>query len=491
MGEYASYVPELEAEIERARLLERFAAHPFANLETYKYFNQRGEQASAAKADFIDAAMAGDTPDAPEFSYPLLDIDELAARRDELTELLDGTLKLDMTQEANVLLREKITDRIHEVGCMLLAKAQSTLSPGQPMYEAVSYQLGENMREVYGAPEPEHWQGILGYRLSKLAATAQADDAPDDVRTAWEFVRDALPQDLPIERPYSPRPETLRWYAEQLEARTAQSRATIEAAIEHGYIQPDQAGKLTGENIVRATRLALDARGYSQWAVELTDESNIDTSQEKQTIFIPAKRVMSLDQFEKVILAHEIDQHVSRRENGDRSGEPILGGTGCAGYLAWEEGNGKANEALLSGKVANEASAFNFYLSGGLALGLDGRGARNFGQMFDLVWRARFIEAYARGKHDNTEQAKRVLLEKTYDSLVRIFRGTDGRAPGVIFTKDAMTYYLGQAQVWQKWDADMALSESDRQQEHKLERSAKIDPLRSDHRRVAQKALTS
>ena len=52
-----------------------------------------------------------------------------------------------------------------------------------------------------------------------------------------------------------------------------------------------------------------------------------------------------------------------------------------------------------------------------------------------------------------------------------------------------MTYYLGQVQVWRKWDADMALDEDARQQEHTLERSAKIDPLRPDHRRVAKRAL--
>ncbi|HKX23949.1 MAG TPA: hypothetical protein VJM46_01815, partial [Candidatus Saccharimonadales bacterium] len=244
-------------------------------------------------------------------------------------------------------------------------------------------------------------------------------------------------------------------------------------------------------NVVLATRVALDALDIQGWDVQLTDESNVDTSQERSTIFIPSKRTkgdMTLEDFDAVILSHEIDQHMARRDNGDRSGEPILGGTGCAGYLSWEEGNGKANEALLAGKVDNEDSAFKHFLNGGLALGLDGERGRNFGETFDLAWRMRYVAEYLEGKQVD-EASRRTLMSKVYDDLRRIYRGTDGRSPGVVFTKDAMTYYLGQTDVWRKWDADMDLDEDARLAEHELERSAKINPLRGDHRRVAARAL--
>lgn len=157
--------------------------------------------------------------------------------------------------------------------------------------------------------------------------------------------------------------------------------------------------------------------------------------------------------------------------------------------LRGKKGNGKANEALLKGKISNEDSAFNFYLSGGLALGLDDEtsNGRNFGQTFDLVWRMRYIAAFLDDKlSDNPSKDQYAIMDKTVNSLNRIFRGTDGTNPGVIFTKDVMTYYLGQTKVWQKWDANMQLNEADRIAEHTLERSAKIDPLRADHRRVAK-----
>ena len=474
---------EAAAEIERAEVLDRFARHQFANLETYKYFNQHGPEAVAAKSEFIDAAMEGHTLAAPNFNYPALDVETLVARRDELTELLQDTLRLDMEVEENRLLREKVTDRLHEVGIMLLTKIQSEMDRTNPLYEAVSFQLGENMREVYGEPEVEHWRGILGYRLSLLAEVEDRADVPDSIRQAWEFVRDALPQDLPIVKPYQPQPDTMRWYGQQLEARLASSRAAVEAAIENGAIVLTDEGKLDCTNIVLATRAALDAQGIQDWDVQATDEANVDTSQEKQTIFVPTTRQMTLKQFDSVMLAHEIDEHVARRDNGDRTGEPILGGTGCAGYLGWEEGNGKANEALLAGEVKNKESAFNYFLSGGLVLGLDGERGRNFGETFDLVWRMRYVTAYVEGKYKDGDEARRTIMDKTYDSLGRLFRGTDGRAPGVVFTKDAMTYYLGQTDVWR-----MGLDEASRRQEHELERSAKINPLREDHRRVALRA---
>jgi len=54
-----------------------------------------------------------------------------------------------------------------------------------------------------------------------------------------------------------------------------------------------------------------------------------------------------------------------------------------------------------------------------------------------------------------------------------------------------MTYYPGQTEVWRKWDRDMELGEDERIQEHKLERAAKTDPTRPDHRRIVQRTLAA
>lgn len=475
---------------------ERYNRHELANLETYKYFNQRGERAEASRRAFVDAAMAGNTPDAPEFTYPAIDVDTLLQWRDELTELLSDVVELDMGNEDNLALREKVVNRLHEIGIMLLTKMQEEIGPSHDNYEAVSYALGENMREVYGSPDPKHWRGILGYRLAKLSKVEQMDEVPDEIFKAWTYLKASLPQDLPIERPYSARPETLEWYAKQLEARMLPAREAIEAAVESGEIIFGEDGKLDADNIVKATRMALDAYGAHGWAVELTDEANIDTSQKDKTIYIPKKRRMTKVQFDTVMVGHEIDRHVASRENGDATGDAVLQGTGLNGYLSWDEGNGKVNEALITGKLNTETSANAHYMTGGLILGLDRPDERGriYGETFDIVWRMELVEQYVNGKlgaDTDLNAIKRTIMEKMVTRLDRSFRGTDGRAPGVALTKDSMTYYPGSIQVLRKWDADMSLPEEDRLREHALERAAKIHPLRTDHRRIVQQAMAT
>jgi hypothetical protein len=443
--------------------------------------------AATSRGSFNQQVVSGDAVSPPGYSYNNIDPDQLWLWRDELTALAQDAIQLNMSVEANRLVRENITNRLNEVGILFLTKMQQEIGPDDPRYDAISFQLGMNMQEVYGRPEVGHWRGILGYRMQQLRAVSDRTDAPQVVRDAWAFIEAELPQDLPVETPYVPRDETVAWYKQQLEARLAPARQAVTAAIERGDIVLNKAGKLDGANLVKATRIALEARGAENWTAEPTDEANIDTTQSHRTIFIPHGREMTMSEFDQVIQGHEIDIHVMRRVNGDASSEQVLGGTGCNGYLGWDEGHGKANEALLEGKAATEASAFAFYLSAGLALGLDGRRMRNHPDTHALVWRMNFVDAYLRGKvtDANADAFMANTVQKATKHLDRIFRGTDGRMPGVVFTKDALTYYLGQTEVWRKWDRDMALPEDIRTAEHLLERSAKIDPLRPDHRRVA------
>ncbi len=198
---------------------------------------------------------------------------------------------------------------------------------------------------------------------------------------------------------------------------------------------------------------------------------------------------MSLDEFDKVMQSHEIDEHVARRDNGDRSGVDELRGTGLHGYLAFEEGNGKINEGLLSGKINNEASAFGFFVSGGLALGLDRDGkGRNFRDVHEVVWRMNLVEGWLKsGKADEAAIHKHVAAGTKH--VHRLYRGTDGRVPGVALPKDSMTYYLGGVEVMEKWDRDMELPEEERIRAHQVERAAKAHPIRRDHRQLVERAI--
>ncbi|MBL8158934.1 hypothetical protein JNJ66_00590 [Candidatus Saccharibacteria bacterium] len=468
----------------------KFAAHPLANLETYKYFNQHGPMADTVKAHYVTAALNGNTPEAPQFFYPEIDVEALIAYRDELSLMLEEVVELGMTEEPVRILRESIANRVHEIGIMILSKLQSQQVSDGEMYLAVSRQLGRMMREIYGAPSAKHWRRVLGARLQQLSAVAHVPDVPREVQNAWRHLSQSLPDNLPIERSYMPDGATVEYYTRQLFQRMRPSLDAVEAGIESGEV-PVHDGSMDAGAIVAATRLALKARDFTRWRVRLTDEANIDTCQADRTIYIPRTRRLTLKEFDAVVQSHEIDQHVARRENGDACGHPLIGGFGCTGYLSWEEGNGKVNEALVYGDVNSEAVANGYYFSVGLALGLDGRAlsGRNFTQTFELIWRARLIEAYLDGRVEDAAEATRTIMFETFEHLRRIFRGTDGRVPGVVFTKDALTYYIGQTEVWRKWDRDMQLSEPQRQAEHRLERFAKIHPLRADHRRLTLAAI--
>ena len=467
-------------------IIDRFREHPFAALETYKFFNQT----EATLREYSDAVIDGDEDvQAPSFCYDEIDSAELIKVRDSLTELLtelpiDRPLTLEET-----LIRELITNRLDEVGLMLLTKSQSELSEDDPNYALISFQLGQNFREIYGSPDNDHFNGVLGYRLAMLSKIEGVAEAPENIKNAWTYIRDHLPTDLPIEQPYQMKVETMEWYKAQLESRLEPTRTAVSEAISNGDILLNSDGKLDAKNIVQATLISLAARGFDGWHVELTDRTGIDTTQAKKTIYIPQSRVMSLDEFDRVIQAHEIDEHVARRENGDASSIKVLQGVGLHGYLAFEEGNGKINEGLLLGKVNNEASAFGYFLNGGLALGLDRDGnGRNFRETHELVWRINLVASYLLNQDASEDRVRRHIRNAT--KLVhRLFRGTDGKTAGVVFTKDAMTYYLGGVEVMRKWDEDMLLAEEERDKEHLLERSAKFYPTRMSHRQLAQAAF--
>ncbi|MBI3624087.1 hypothetical protein HY218_00475, partial [Candidatus Saccharibacteria bacterium] len=456
-------------------------------------FTQPGEFAEQAKTKFLQAVQTGSTPDGPEFTYPKLDLTTLLTWRDDMTVLLGAASASDLDNEVNRLIREKITNSLAEVDIMLLTRLQSDTDPETPSYPLISFQLGENMKEVYGKPSSDEFRRVLDARLTALKPVLDMTDIPDEITEAADHVRAIFPwYQTASGAVYQPQSETMQWYARELQRRCNDATQAVRQAIEDGSVQVGDDDELDSAALIKTAQIALNARGYTDWQAKPTTNTNVDTSQADQTIYIPEKRRMNFEEFDKLINGHEIDQHVGRRVNGDATGVAILGGLGCSDYLQWEEGAGKANETLLSGKVLLEGSAFGFFLSGGLIMGLDREGTgRNFGDTFDIVWRLNLLEQFSNGKvGDDVQTVISELQTKAYDHLRRLFRGTDGKVTGVFYPKDAVNYYLGQVEVWRKWDKDMqGLDEEARRVEYKLESSAKINPQRADHHRVAEAAI--
>lgn len=475
-------------------ILERYNKHPVALLQTYEYFNQTGDFATKSKSEFLELASKGTTPSAPDFEYPKIETEKILSWRDDLTQMLEEISTVDLSVESNRLIRENITTRLAEMGVILLTKLQSELGVNDGNYALVSWQLKENMQEVYGAPVKEDFDMVLSSRLDSLKTVMTNDELPTEILDIAKYVNNLFPSVSHAGQIYEPKAETIKWYSKELYERCSKSIDAVTKALEEKTIILNSDSMLDCENIILATQIVLDTYGCSGWTAKSKTSSSVDTSQVDKTIYIPESRTLTIDDFNEIIVSHEIDEHVARRINGDATNIPILGGLGCTDYLQWEEGNGKTNEALIAGSPSLESSAYGYFLSGGLIMGLDqedGLG-RNFGETFDIIWRINFLDKVRKGKVDETNIQANIsqTMDKAYDHLRRLFRGTDGKARGVFYSKDSVNYYLGQVEVWRKWDKDMIeLDEDSRRKEHKLERSAKINPLRPDHRRVALSAL--
>lgn len=172
--------------------------------------------------------------------------------------------------------------------------------------------------------------------------------------------------------------------------------------------------------------------------------SSISVSYGLQKIYLPctaqlqkrSKRKKLTPQRIQGLIAHEIGTHVKRNANGKRSCLKLLG-SGLCKYEQGEEGLATYREQCaqsLSGYAGLEA-----YFSIGLAKGLDGWPPRDFAQVHAILSDYYFVV-------ENTamEHAK----ELAWNRCVRIFRGTSGTVPGVVFTKD-LIYRHGNIKHWE------------------------------------------
>jgi len=79
--------------------------------------------------------------------------------------------------------------------------------------------------------------------------------------------------------------KTVAWYRARLEERMQPARDAVASAVETGDVVYGDDKKMDSNNIMKATRLALDAYGAHDWDVQPTDEANIDTSQQEERRF--------------------------------------------------------------------------------------------------------------------------------------------------------------------------------------------------------------
>jgi hypothetical protein len=195
---------------------------------------------------------------------------------------------------------------------------------------------------------------------------------------------------------------------------------------------------------VECMQQVLDELEIDDWKIVVDTEkglSNFSVSQEYKTINIPSDEQIQARKLTKKKLAglveHELKTHIVRRHNGERSKLALLG-MGLDRYIKGEEGVATYAEQKVTG--ATEFAGIPMYFAIAVAKGFDGT-PRNFRDTF-TVMRDYYVVTQKPGDGD-TEKAE----SAAWKDCVRIFRGTTGKTPGAVFTKDLA--YLGNRDIWQ------------------------------------------
>lgn len=197
---------------------------------------------------------------------------------------------------------------------------------------------------------------------------------------------------------------------------------------------------ISASNIVTATDLKVifDKKIKeleSDFAVKVTEtvaSITVKYSPERQ-ILIPKEKTWNQN-IAKGLIAHEIDVHVRRSENGNRSPLKLLG-VGLFQYLKGEEGLAMYLELE---KNKSKLPGIGNYLTVALMQGLHNKGPLDFHQVFDFMYEYNLIMSNLAGKNLTEDQLK----SKSWEGLWRVARGTTGQSLGSCLTRDII-YFKG------------------------------------------------
>ncbi len=201
-------------------------------------------------------------------------------------------------------------------------------------------------------------------------------------------------------------------------------------------------------NLQNEWRVVISEKHRSSMAVQTTSKKVILPSQSgvenrpKASEFSPEKI--------KGLIAHEIYTHVLRRERAKDSRFKLLE-LGLDRYEVGEEGLATYREQQESGAI--DFAGIDNYLTAGIGYGLDSGKPRDFGEVFEII-----KSYYLLFDQTTKEKAKELAWSRT----LRLFRGTPGNIPGLMYLKDIVyregniaTYELMKKDYSQKIDFDI------------------------------------
>jgi|AntRauTorcE11897_2_1112592.scaffolds.fasta_scaffold12738_2 hypothetical protein len=369
-----------------------------------------------------DSFLSGEI-DCPYLTYDRLAKVDFDKKEVELQALKDGLSSVDYPEPIVRAYHWIINEEIVKVRMLKETKQLGS----EETDERYAYRFAKYSEYIYGKPETPVFDTTLAYVKQKL------DQIPVD-----SDVRDS---------------EALT-VLEDILSRTDRGLPTL----------PNMQAKEHGEVITRITEIVerfeqgLERYGLIEygWTISLDETGERDkiaVSQGKKQVLLPSESVL-LNNRSKAraltpemiagLIQHEIGVHAVRAKNGSDSELKLLQ-IGFDSYLEDEEGLATLLEQIESG--ADDYAGFHGYFAAGLAKGLDNHDERNFAGVFSIM--AAYFEVC-----EGEESAK--AKELAWARCLRTFRGTTGKVPGVIFTKDIL-YREGNIKIHQMY-ADGSLN---------------------------------
>lgn len=291
-----------------------------------------------------------------------------------------------------------INERIAKI--RMLRELQKAVTDGDEAYHMKRFSRYSEF--VYGKPEADIYKEVSECLYKKLLA-ARANLTPSNA-DAWE---------------------RLMIFASKTSEETD---VAISGETEEAITNVEEVKKYFEDAIVEMGlqddwTVDVDSKGERTNLSVSSSEKKVHLPSEEKLKLRPEDRKMTLKRIRGLIV-HELGTHALRNHNGIRSKLHLLS-VGLDRYAVGEEGLATYREQQETGET--KYAGFDNYFAAGLAKGLDGGGERNFTQVFKILF-----DYYSVCDNADTERAQ----ELAWNRCLRIFRGTTGKIPGVIFTKD-------------------------------------------------------
>ncbi|HLG90705.1 MAG TPA: hypothetical protein VI336_00870 [Candidatus Saccharimonadales bacterium] len=175
------------------------------------------------------------------------------------------------------------------------------------------------------------------------------------------------------------------------------------------------------------------------------EDMSIKYNKDEKKFYIPSSRILKHDQLRAKIV-HEIG-HLTRGWNGSYHSRDAE--NGLPEYLDAEDGLMSYGEEFITGKQHSNPTYVERYLGVGLLTGTVGGAKKDFKDTFAAMWRARLLLENQNLITEGRDIEVADIASARKESLMnaqRLFRGGDGRTPGLGWTKDKV-YYEGVAKL--------------------------------------------